>query len=330
MENPYQQSWRADLKLQTYKRTLKDLVPIGKAGPAIVVPIHHWLQEEKHKVANGTEAVLTLSIVEETSAQTVEEILPKETADLASDPYSDYSDDEQSSTHSGNSDMSLSLVENGKRAHESTGYDSSAKRANTASVPTKRTGHAMCAISEDIAVMIGGETNSSDSDYRVHNGDSFYQLQLVKRQGVEEVLWTEVAVINENHQKRIGHQLFHDGQNGTVSLVGGFGYHPVATRKRNKREGCKNDDGKWKTLGTMLTLRVASSGTTPDACSWETHRIRGSVKQMAYYAAVIHQRQVVTFGGSTPVGKTTTLMTSTPITLIPAHGRSWKWSSSTP
>eukprot|EP00118_Oscarella_pearsei_P015826 m.145859 g.145859 ORF g.145859 m.145859 type:complete len:66 (+) comp38432_c1_seq44:643-840(+) len=37
---------------------------------------------------------------------------------------------------------------------------------------------------------------------------------------------------------------------------------------------------------------------------WKSCKTKGSAKQMSYHAAVVHEREVVTFGGTTPVGKT--------------------------
>eukprot|EP00118_Oscarella_pearsei_P015828 m.145749 g.145749 ORF g.145749 m.145749 type:complete len:558 (+) comp38432_c1_seq9:36-1709(+) len=301
-ENLYQQSWKVDLKLDKYKRTLKDLVPIGKTGRAIAVPLHDWLPEEKSKVANGTAAELILTIFKESPVQMVEQVVHVE-ADGASNRYSNRSDDDQSSTHSDGSDMSNSLLENGKRAYEPTGRESSAKRAKTTSVPTKRFGHGMCAISDDTAVMVGGET-TSDDDHRVHNDDSFYQLKLIQSRGYCDVKWTKVEVKSkkdEKKQERVGHQVVCSGQS-SIHLLGGFKYYSVTKQKSNDKKGLLNDNGDWVKAKRVPTFLIESSERV--ASSWNSFPSKGNIQKMSYHAAVMYQRHIITFGGTMPVGRT--------------------------
>eukprot|EP00118_Oscarella_pearsei_P015823 m.145798 g.145798 ORF g.145798 m.145798 type:complete len:147 (+) comp38432_c1_seq25:37-477(+) len=142
----------------------------------------------------------------------------------AMNQYQDDTVDQISSTELNDTIRPAPLFGCRKRLPDFTTHDSNEKRPKKSvatTVPTKRTGHAMCAIGRDTAVLIGGETNSSDHDSRVHNDDSFYQLKLVENRSVQ---WTKVALEKEK-QKRVGHQIVHDCENRMISIVGGFAYH---------------------------------------------------------------------------------------------------------
>eukprot|EP00118_Oscarella_pearsei_P015822 m.145779 g.145779 ORF g.145779 m.145779 type:complete len:376 (+) comp38432_c1_seq20:118-1245(+) len=161
----------------------------------------------------------------------------------------------------------------------------------------------MCAISENTAVMVGGETMNPGDEYAVHNDDSFYQLKLVKNEGSYDVQWTRVAVESgkeEDKSKRIGHRIIYDNGKNEVSLFGGFKYYATFKRKKIDREGLvpQRDKGEYKPA-TMSSFSAMSLEKTDFPGNWRSRKTKGSGKSMFCHTAVVHQRQIITFGGTT-------------------------------
>ena len=125
-------------------------------------------------------------------------------------------------------------------------------RLSPSILPSKRKGHVMVAVSNTTALLLGGETTTSDAKVNiVISDDSIYSLSIAEGHDVE---WRRVEV-EKNKEKRVGHRAVYDKQNKVVSLVGGYHYYPTSKRRRNIKEGY-NDEGEWITLGSTPTLTV--------------------------------------------------------------------------
>eukprot|EP00118_Oscarella_pearsei_P015821 m.145771 g.145771 ORF g.145771 m.145771 type:complete len:578 (+) comp38432_c1_seq17:136-1869(+) len=299
-ETTHQQSWKADLQLQTYTRTLKEQVRISEAGPAIVVPLDEWTSKEKMKVGRGIEAKLVVTTTNEQKANPDGHAYAETRSDLSVHHVPDV---HVSSTHAPISNREG--LDSRKRPLESAVQELAEKRPKVKIVPTGRTGHAMCVISEDTAVMVGGEMKTNPGDeYAFHNDDSFYQLKLVENEGSYDVQWTKVAVESTKDaekSKRIGHQIIYHNGKKEVSLVGGFKYYSTVKRKRNEREGLllQRDKGELVKPATMPLFSAPSLEKTDYPGNWRSRKTKGSGKSMFCHTAVVHQRQIITFGGIT-------------------------------